>query len=59
VHSAYPEGLRLVERENRESLLLIGARSWSRKEELACKENAREKERNEAKKKMSGNVGES
>lgn len=30
-HHAYPEGLLLVERENRESLLLIGARSRPRK----------------------------
>lgn len=36
-HHAYPEGLLVVERENRESLLLIGARSRPQKTKTGAK----------------------
>lgn len=42
-HHAYPEGLLLVERENRESLLLIGARNRPRKK-TGVKGDAQEEE---------------
>lgn len=44
VHHAYPEGLLVVERENRESLLLIGARSRPQKKKTGAKRMYRKRE---------------
>lgn len=43
VHHAYPEGLLVVERENRESLLLIGARSRPQKKKKTGAKRMRRK----------------